>query len=243
MDIKNVSIALMVASVVTVLATFVYLKASKAMVEKSFAYGIFASVVAQFMSVLLIGGSSAYALFMNALFLSMVFYNVVVMFGFRFAKMHESVNQFFSFFAGFSIVGNVMNLFFFGASSYLITIYSKSPEYVEVIGEDVLNLLMDSLSVSLGENMIVLFVSLVCAIVVSYVSLRLFTISYKKHVIRTNLKGMLALFAYYLVSVFVPGEDFQVTIQCALYILTTLASYIIYLQSRNDEPSIKVMMM
>lgn len=243
MDIKVVSIGLMVVSVVTVVATFIYLKMSKAMVEKSFMYGIFASMMAQFMTVLLVGGSSAYALFMNALFLSMVFYNVVAMFGFRFAHMHESINHFFSFFAGFGIVGNVMNLFFFGASSYLIDMYSKSPEFIEVIGQDVLDLLLESLNLSLGENMGVLLVSLVCAVIVSYISLQLFTISYKRHVIRTNMKGMFVLFVYYLVSVFVPSKDIQVTLQCALYILTTIASYLIYLQSRNDEPSIKVTVM
>ena len=242
MDIKVISSGLMIGSVVAVVATFVYLKSQKAMIEKSFMYGVLASLAAQFMSVLLVGGTSIGSLVLNALFLSMVFYNVIAMFGFRYGNIHESSNHFISFFAGLGIVGNVINLFMFGASSYLIDMYSKTPEFIEALGEDVVNALLDTLSVSLGENMFILLVSFVCAVIVSYISMKLFTISYTRRVIKTNLKGMLVLFVYYLVSVFVPTIEYQVTVQFSLYLLTTLASYLIYLQSRNDEPSIKIIM-
>jgi len=57
---------------------------------------------------------------------------------------------------------------------------------------------------------------------------------------RTNFKGMLVLFAYYIVSLFVTANTQELYLQAGLYAGVALASYLVYLQSKDDRPSITI---
>lgn len=240
MDVKMISIGFIVISIVVAIGSFVFLKWKKWLVEKPFIYGILGSLAAQFMSIFVLADSAIFSMIINALFLSLVLYNIVMVFGIRLSKMNESEENFISYYAGAGVVGNFLNLFFFGLSGIMIDMYSKNPEFIETLGEDVISSLLDSVTYALSENLAVLFVSLISALFISYFSMRIFVVSFNKKLVKTNFKAILILFAYYIVGVFMPNTAAQINVQMLLYVVVTIAAYFIYKQAKNDEPSINI---
>lgn len=240
MDIKMISSVLVVASIVASIVVFVYLKVKKQLVEKAFVYGLVGALSAQIMSIFVLADTSLFSLIVNALFLSLVFYNVVMLFGIRFSKMHESNKAFYSVYCGLGVVGNLLNVFFFGLSGLMVNVYSQNEELVEAVGKDVMDALVDGVSRALSEDLLVLVASLIASFFISYFTLKLFAHAYSKKLIKTNFKALLMLFAYYAVGVFIPTNAMQTNLQIVLYGAVVLAAYLIYKQSKNDQPSVVI---
>ncbi|MBE6113885.1 MAG: hypothetical protein E7191_02285 [Erysipelotrichaceae bacterium] len=240
MDLRVTSIIMIFVFMVSFVAVYMILRLKQMLDDRAFVFGIFAAFVVQMMSGFIVLDSSKLSLFINGLFLTLVFYNIFVLFGLRSTRVAIDENSFYSYYSGMGIVGNFLSFFFLGVSGFMVDVYSNNPEYVEMMGEDVMKILIDTMNVALGQELWILVVSVITAIVVSYFTLRMFVIGFTRKVMRTNFKGMLVLFAYYIVSLFVTANTQELYLQAGLYAGVALASYLVYLQSKDDRPSITI---
>lgn len=238
MNVTLVSSWIVGLSLVASIGTYVYMKRKKILIEKSFVYGVVGAIGAQLLSIFILAENSFFTMIIDAMFLAMIFYNIVIVFGIRFSKIHESHNSLLSFYGGIGVIGNLLNFLFFGLSGLMIDSYSKNPEIIEAMGEEMMQALIDSVTYALSKNISAMIASLLAAIIISYFSINLFARGFAKKLIRTNFKSLLMLFAYYLVGVYMPANTQQIGIQVVLYIAVVLASYLIYQQSKHDEPSV-----
>lgn len=240
MDLRIISILLIFVFIVLFVANYMVLRLKGILDERAFVLGVIAAFVIQMMSSFIVLDGSKLTLLVNGLFLTLVFYNIFVLFGLRLTRLIVDQNSFYSYYSGMGIVGNFLAFFFLGISGFMVDIYSNNPELVETMSEDVINMLVDTMNVALGQDLWILIVSVITAIIVSYFCLRLFVIGFTRKVMRTNLKGMLVLFCYYVVSLFVTTNTQELYLQAALYACVALASWLMYRQSKEDRPNITI---
>lgn len=240
MNFHSLCIIVIAISVVAIIAMFLYLKFKKQLNEKAFVYGVLGAVLTMFCSTFVMSTGDIFFLIIDGLFMAMVFYNITTMFGIRLAKIDQDTNAFRSFFSGISIVGNFLNVLMLGAGGLIMEAYAADPVVIEALTKEVLDALMNAYQVTLMQYGYLLIVSVIVAIAVGYIALSMFVYANNNKTIKTIGKGILILSAFYIVNLYSPTTQKEGLIAFVIYLSIAAAAYLLYQQSKEDKPSIEI---
>ena len=240
MSFETICVGIVAISVICTVATFLILKKKKWLNEKTFIYGIFGAGFLMVCSNFLMSTGDFATSVIDALFMGMVFYNVISMFGVRMGRIHQDNNSLLSFFSGFCIIGNLFTLFMLGVSGYLINMYQNDPVMIEYFGAETIELLFEAFQLTIIDYGYLLVISVIIAILIGYMAIDMVSYAMKNNTIKTILKAMLILSAYYVVNLFVPTSTKEGLVTVVAYIAVLLSAYLIYQESKHDKPSIEI---
>ena len=240
MSFNSICIGIVVISIVFMVATFFTLKTKKMLNERAFVYGILGAGFQMICTNFLISEGDFVYLLIDGLFMGMVFYNIVSIFGVRMAKLQESKNSVISFFSGLCIIGNFFTSFMLGVSGYLINMYASDPILVEYFGAETVQVLLEAFELTIMDYGYLLVVSLIVAILIGYMAVSMITYAVQNKTVKTILKANLILTSYYIVNLFVPTSSKEGLITVVAYIAVLLSAYLLYKESKHDKPSIEI---
>lgn len=240
MDFEKICYLIIAGTIMGMILTFVMLKSRKLLNEKAFIYGIISASIMTFSTSFISGAQDFGNLLIDGLFLALVFYNMTNVFGIRMGLIHEDHKGFLSYFCGLSVIGNLFSLLLFGIGGVVLVKNFNSPEFIELISLEYAQLLLDSYKVTLFEYGYLLALSLLVAFVIGYMSISMYIHSFKNKVIRTNVKASLLLLVYNVINLTSPADSSAGVTLMILYLSLLVAGYLIYKQSKEDKPSISV---
>lgn len=240
MSFDTLCIGVVVISVVMMIATFFTLKLKKILNERAFVYGILASMFLMLCTNFLIANGDFVYLIVDSLFMGMVFYNAVSMFGLRMAKIHEDEKLFTSFFSGLCIIGNLFSVLTLGVGGFLVKMYANDPMMIEYFGTETIEVLLEAFQLTLVDYGYLLVVSFVVAIAIGYMAISMISYAIKNNTIKTILKSIFILSAFYIVNLFVPASTREGIITVVAYFAVVFAAYLLYKESKHDKPSIEI---
>lgn len=237
MDITSIAYGMLVVSVIVIAGSIVYLKRSQKLAEKACMYGIISAIMVQVFAFFFIFTGDFFAILINALFLGIVSYNMITVFGIRSAKIYEKDSRnFISFFVGNSVIANALNFVLIGLMSISFTKYSQDPEIIKAIGADMMNQMSQLMRSMTVDRFASLLGGTIASVIVSYCAIRIMIKAHQLKKPVLNLKSVLIMVVFYVVNLYMPYTGMQEWLQIALYGAVSAASYIFLKQEEVVNP-------
>ena len=240
MDFKTICLIIISIGICGILGSIVFLKVNKLMHEKSLAYGIFAALLVILFSNFVVVSSDLFYLIIDSLFLSMLFYNFVNMFGFKMAQIQNDEKMVISFFIGIGIIGNLISFMFLGIGGISLGSVASNPILLEYFDQSLISALSAAYQSTIMNYGYLLVVSLIVAILIDYMTIKMFVYAIVHNTAKTVFKALFMLFAFHIINLYTPSSSYEGIIVLISYGAVLLASYMLYKESKKDKQTLKI---
>lgn len=236
MDIKGIGYGMLVGAIVISVASVLYLKKRNMLHEKALIYGLLANIMVQLFAFLFIYTGDFLAVLMNAVFLALITYNTITIFGTRMSKIYEKdMRALLSFFTGNAVLANALSFILIGLASLSFDSIASNEGLIASVGVDTMNQLAAAMKSVTMDHLDSMLVGTLASMIVTYSALIIFARAHQTKVASMNIKGIFILFSFYVINLYIPNTTSQEWMQMVLYGAIAISSHVLMKQVWNEK--------